>query len=171
MYWDILKAVIFAGCPTALFSFLMVYFAYAKGYLSPEIKMAQAFSKKKHPDGKLSKKHKKGLAFLHSKWVTFGGGYYGLLALITFVYIELEQITMFLIQVTGIQDFIDLLTVNALISMFIDSIMNMVRAAIWFTYWPGIIEMANGAIWLLSSYIGYRLGAIFAQNYALNKLM
>jgi len=170
MYWDILRALAFVGCPIAAFSFLMVYFAYSKGYLAPEVKITDAFNKKVHPNAKLSKKNKKSLAFLHSKWMTFGGGYYGLLALLTFIYIEIKQITQFLLQVTGIQDFIGLLSINALVAMFVDSIMNMVKAAVWFTYWPKVFDMSNGFIWLLTSYLGYRIGAVLAQRHAIKMM-
>ncbi|MFT5756017.1 MAG: hypothetical protein ACI9LM_000729 [Alteromonadaceae bacterium] len=169
MIEDIIKAIFYAGIPLGGFSFLMVYYAYKKGYLSPEITIRNAFKDKHNDDRKLSKKHKKSLVFFHSKWIGFGGGFYGLVALVTFIYIEIKQMVEFLIGVTGVHSFLDLLTLNALIGMFIDSIMNMIKAAIWFTYWPNVFDMSNFFIWILIAYLGYRLGANIAQKQILKQ--
>jgi len=167
MIEDIVKAIFYAGFPIGIFSFLMVFYAYKKGYLSPEMTIKTAFKDKHNDDRQLSKKNKKSLVFFHSKWITFGGGFYGLIALVTFIYIELKQIFEFLINATGLQSFLDLFSISAFIGMFIDSIMNMIKAAIWFTYWPRVFEMSNFFIWVLIAYLGYRVGANLAQKYAL----
>ncbi|MEW6981883.1 hypothetical protein AAD001_04440 [Colwelliaceae bacterium 6471] len=170
MITEVIKAILYAGVPIGVFTFLMVYYAYYKGYLSPDISIRKAFQEKDHADKKLSKKNKKALLFLHSKWLTFGGGFYGLMALLTFIYIEVEQIVNFLIHASGLQDFINLFTLNSLINMIVDSLINMVKAALWFSYWPDIIHISNGFVWLLIVYIGYRAGANLAQRYVLKKL-
>jgi len=167
MIEDIIKAILYAGFPIGCFSFLMVYYAYQKGYLSPEITIRSAFKDKHNDDRQLSKKNKKSLIFLHSKWVGFGGGFYGLVALVTFLYIELKQIVEFFISATGLQSFLNLLSISAFIGMFIDSIMNMIKALVWFVYWPEIFDMSNFFIWVLIAYLGYRLGSYLAQQYAL----
>ncbi len=169
MLIDVIKAILFVGIPIGAFSFLMLYYAYFKGYLSTEVELKYAF---KNPDAQqstLSKKHKKNLVFLHSKWVTFGGGFYGLIALLTFIVIELLQIINFWLSVEGWHDITALFTLNSLISMFIDSLLNMLKAAIWFTYWPSILSTENYIVWILIAYIGYRFGAKFANTYAITK--
>jgi len=168
MNMDLIKAIFYAGLPVQIFTFLMVYYAYHKGYLSSAVKIRDVFKDKKNPDRKLSKTNKKNLLFLHSKWVTFGGGFYGLLSLLTFIYIELEQVVQFLIHATGVQSFIDLLTFDAILGMIIDSFINMIKALLWFNYWPDVFEMQNIAIWFITIYIGYRFGAHLAQRYVLH---
>ena len=168
MLLDALHSILYAGLPVGIFSFLMVYYAYFKGYLSPSMSIKLAFANK-GDDHKLSKKHKKQLQFLHSKWLTFGGGFYGLVALLTFMYIEIEQMVQWLLKATGFQYFLDLLTISTIINMFIESILNMIKAAIWFTYWPDVFDIGNGIVWILAAYIGYRAGAKLAQNYVLKK--
>ncbi|NQZ81134.1 MAG: hypothetical protein HRT52_08985 [Colwellia sp.] len=169
MIEDIIKAIFYAGIPIACFSFLMAYYAYYKGYLSPQVTIRNAFKDKHNDDRLLSKKNKKKLFVFHSKWIGFGGGFYGLVALVTFIYIELKQIVEFLMGATGLQYFLDLFTISAFIGMFIDSIMNMIKAALWFTYWPDIFDMSNFFIWVIIAYLGYRLGVNLAQKYALKK--
>ena len=167
MFFDIVKALLFAGIPIGVFSFLMVYYAYFKNYLSTDVEFKHAFKKKGQAQSTLSKKHKKDLLFLHSKWVTFGGGFYGLVALLTFMVIELLQIVNFLMSVNSLQDITALFSISALISMFVDSLVNMLKAAIWFTYWPDMIDAKNLVVWLLIAYLGYRLGVRLAKYYVL----
>jgi len=163
------KAIILVGIPVGAFSFLMIYYAYLKGYLSTDIEFKDAFNKHNKAHSTLSKKHKKNLLFLHSKWVTFGGGFYGLIALLTFIVIELLQIVNFWLNVTGWQDIAALFSIQALIGMFVDSIVNMVKAAIWFTYWPEVFNTDNFIGWVLVAYLGYRLGAKLAKDYLLKQ--
>jgi len=169
MFIDLIKAILFVGIPVSAFSFLMVYYAYFKGYLSTDIEFKDAFKKNNTAHSTLSKKNKKNLLFLHSKWVTFGGGFYGLIALLTFIVIELLQVTNFWLNVSSWQEVTALFSIQALIGMFVDSILNMIKAAIWFTYWPGILNTSNFISWVIVAYLGYRLGAKFAKDYLLLK--
>lgn len=168
MNMDLVKAIFYACLPVQIFTFLMVYYAYHKGYLTSDVNIRDAFKDKKNPAKKLSKANKKSLLFLHSKWMTFGGGFYGLVALLTFIYIELEQAVQFLIHATGWQSFINLLTFDAIIGMIIDSFINMIKALLWFSYWPDVFDMKNVAIWFIAAYIGYRFGANLAQRYVIH---
>jgi hypothetical protein len=165
---DILQAVIFVGIPVGVFSFLMIYFSYQKGYLSTDIELKDAFKKKNNnAQSSLSRKHKKDLLFLHSKWVTFGGGFYGLIALLTFIVIELTQVVNFLFSITGWHDITALFSFDTLIAMIIDSIKNMIQAAIWFSYWPGKFNTENFIVWILIAYISYRFAAKYAMRYTI----
>ncbi|NQY65671.1 MAG: hypothetical protein HRT38_18620 [Alteromonadaceae bacterium] len=110
------------------------------------------------------------MLFLHYKWITFGGGYYGLVSLLTFIYIELEQCILFVLNATGLQSYLDLFSISAIISMLVESFFNMIKAALWFGYWPDIFVMLNGFVWLVTTYCAYRIGAKLAQRYALKKV-
>ena len=165
--FDILRAILFVGIPVGVFSFLMIYFSYQKGYLSTDVELKDAFKKKNNSQSSLSRKHKKDLLFLHSKWVTFGGGFYGLIALLTFIIIELTQVVNFLFSITGWQDIVALFSLDTLIAMIIDSITNMIKAAIWFSYWPSKFNTENFIVWILIAYISYRFAAKYAMRYTL----
>ena len=167
--YDFLQAIIVAGVPVGFFSFTMIYYAYSRDYLAIDLDIKQAFKKQHSEQSALSKKHKKNLHFFHSKWVTFGGGFYGLIALLTFLVIELSQVYNFFSNLDRWQDVSQLLTLNALISMFVDSIVNMITAAIWFTYWPNELSSLSFWIVILVAYIAYRLAGVLAKNYAINQ--
>ncbi len=164
---DIIKAILFVGIPVGAFSFLMTYFSYQKGYLSTDFEIQEVFKKKNNIETTLSKKNKKELVFFHSKWITFGGGFYGLIALLTFIIIELLQLLNFWLNITGWQDIVALFTVDTVIAMIIDSILNMIKAAIWFTYWPDKLNTDNYLAWILIAYIGYRLAGKYAKAYSI----
>ena len=164
---EAIKALALAGIPVGAFSFLMIYFAYKKGYLSTDVEFKHAFKNTNDEQSTLSKKHKKSLQFFHSKWVTFGGGFYGLIALATFIVIELSQIVNFWLNVRSMSDITDLFSITALIGMFVDSILNMIKAALWFTYWPSELGSNHFIIWVLAAYLSYRIGAKYAKYYVL----
>ncbi|MBA6258052.1 MULTISPECIES: hypothetical protein [unclassified Colwellia] len=162
---DVLQAILFVGIPVGVFSFLMIYFSYQKGYLSTDFELKDAFKKNNNTGSSLSRKHKKELLFLHSKWVTFGGGFYGLIALLTFLIIELTQVVNFLFSITGWQDIVALFSFDTLIVMIIDSITNMVQAIIWFTYWSDKFDTENFIVWIFIAYISYRFSEKYAMRY------
>jgi hypothetical protein len=162
---DIIQAILFVGIPVGVFSFLMIYFSYHKGYLSTDIELKDVFKKNSTSGSSLSRKHKKELLFLHSKWVTFGGGFYGLIALLTFIVIELTQVFNFLFSITGWQSITALFSIDTLIAMIIDSITNMVQAALWFRYWPDKFNTDNYIVWILIAYIAYRFAEKYAMRY------
>ncbi|TPH12096.1 hypothetical protein [Litorilituus lipolyticus] len=165
MLIDMIKAVLFVGLPVGVFSYVMMYYAYKNGYLTTDIAIEDAFKKHNQEYVSLSRKNKKELRYFHSKWISFGGGFYGLVALLTFIIIELLQFTNFWLGVTGWHDVAALFTLDSLINMFIDAIKNMVAAAVWFTYWPDVFDTPNFIAWILVAYAGYRLGANFAKKH------
>ena len=160
-----IKAVLFVGLPVGVFSYVMMYYAYKNGYLTTDIAIEDAFKKQNQEYVSLSRKNKKELRYFHSKWISFGGGFYGLVALLTFIIIELLQFTNFWLGVTGWHDVVGLFTLDSLINMFVDAIKNMVAAALWFTYWPDVFDTPNFIAWILVAYAGYRLGANYAKKY------
>jgi len=170
MFIDSVRALAFLGLPLGIFTFFMAYYAYYKGYISHEHSVKSAFRTKKDPSNTFHKKNKHTLLFLHSKWVSFGGGFYGLVALLTFIYIELKQAFDFFINATGLQYFIDFISISSLVGMIVDSFVNMIKALLWFSYWPDVFSMGNQFIWGIIAYICYRAGAKLAQVYAANKL-
>jgi hypothetical protein len=41
----------------------------------------------------------------------------------------------------------------------------MIKALLWFSYWPDVFNMNHTVIWFVAAYIGYRIGANLAQRY------
>jgi len=161
---DALQAALMAFLPIALLTFAITHFSFRNGDIGIND------DKKDDWDifGKKQAKSQKGEApvannYLHKKWVSFGGGFYGLMALITFFVIELRETLGFIESIEGWHTITNLLNIGSMVDLVIASIMNFVTAMIWFTYWPDTIDMTNGWIWLGMAYGGYHFGRKFAE--------
>lgn len=155
MVIDMLLALVVAFVPMAAISFAMFYLV--DRHVQPE--------EEENGDEPATIRHRS-LGLVHSKWVSFGGGFYGLAALITFIAIEAGEIISFLASATGFQYFIDAISFSMLVAVFMESIRNMITALVWFTYWPDQINIGNGWIWLIMAYAGYRTGALLSNHLA-----
>lgn len=93
--------------------------------------------------------------FLHSKWVEFGGGFYGVVAFYTYLLIELGEVKDFF---AGLANLLNQSLVGLLVNFFIQSIMNFVIAITWPVYWLSRIHSEQW-LWVIGAYGGYWLGA------------
>ncbi|MFT6732749.1 MAG: hypothetical protein ACJAS9_000931 [Polaribacter sp.] len=153
---EVIRAIFFAGLPTAVITFLMVFFAIKRGYVELGEDLDEL--KKRKKQAKISKTEFK-VNLVHSKWLYFGGGYYGLMALTTYAHVEFMEIYDFFGNFSSIANFIDKISFGAFIRLIIDSFMNLIPAFTWFLYWPKIIVMHSGWYWLGASYVGYHIGS------------
>ena len=71
----------------------------------------------------------------------------------------------FLFSITGWQSITALFSLDTLIAMIIDSIKNMVQAALWFSYWPDKFNTDNYIVWIVVAYIAYRFSEKYAMRY------
>ncbi len=160
---DLLKAFLLAFLPIGGLTFLVTYLSYRNGFVRPEDDLKDEWDISAHGDDDEGWDNKPSNNFIHQKWLSFGGGYYGLMALLTFTVIEAQQIYSFATNFPGWQAMLDLLNVQDLVDIFVSQIMNLVDAFIWFIYWPDRIYMHNGWVWLGLSYAGYFVGSRLAR--------
>lgn len=160
--FEIIKAIFMAGIPTAILTFIMIFYAIKRGYI--EINEAVDSLKKRKKQAKKDKEEFK-VNPVHQKWLYFGGGYYGLMALGTYIHVEALEVINFFGNYSSFSNILDQMSINAVIHLIIESFMNLIPAFTWFLYWPDLIVMHNGWYWLLASYIGYQLGAFSARWY------
>jgi hypothetical protein len=157
---DIVQALLIAGLPIAVLAFLMTYLSYRNGDIEPEDDQKDEWGLSADwddIDGMLDDDRPSN-NYVHKKWLSFGGGYYGLVALLTLVFIEGRELyNLFLIR----EQLPELLAApdrHAVAEIIESQVMNMVDAFIWFQFWPNEIEMRNGWVWLGVSYAGYYSG-------------
>jgi hypothetical protein len=86
----------------------------------------------------------------------------------TFFAIEIQEVINFIASIEGFHTITNLMSFASLIKLFVASFMNFVAAIIWFTYWPGQIDMSNGWVWLDMSYAGYHFGRSFVEKQLLS---
>jgi len=95
---------------------------------------------------------------LHSKWMQFGGGFYGVVAVFTYLLIELAEVRDF------VANFADLFRgglIGMVVNFFIESLRNFIAAIAWPAYWLGRIS-GDPWMWVLGAYGGYWLGSKLA---------
>lgn len=99
-----------------------------------------------------------------SKWVAFGGGFYGVMAVMTYVVVEFNEVVDLLTSEATLMATIAELGVGDLINFFINSIMNFVAAITWPVYWMNKVEGHSIWVWFLVVYAGYAVGQFLAKN-------
>jgi hypothetical protein len=164
MILDILKAIIIAGIPVALVSYfftkLTMKKAPVKAKNSKELKIELKNTQVEKDEEDNFFTH-----MLHKKWMHFGGGFYGVLVFITYIHIEIYQVIDFAKNFTGFQDFINSIGFSMIINFFLEAIMNMVSAFLWFIYWNKYLEIGVFWVWIVVVFIAHTV----ATKYALNK--
>ena len=159
---EIIRAIFIGAIPTLIITFAMVFFALRRGYIETGESLASLKKKRKQ-----AKKEKQDFKVnpIHSKWLYFGGGYYGLMALSTYIHVEFIEVYDFFAAYTSFADLLDKISFGALIKLVIESFLNLIPAFTWFLYWPKVIIMHNGWYWLAASYGGYYVGEILGRYF------
>jgi hypothetical protein len=100
----------------------------------------------------MSKKDEGGGGAVGKLWRKHGGGYYALLAVGTFMYLEFTNLTSSIQAASGIRDFL----VSELLTFLIESIINTLMASFWPIMWYS--WMGTEALYWIGG--GYALWAI-----------
>lgn len=162
MISEIFTAFFKAGLPVGVAAYLLVWWALRNGYLSGvenvreierEVKRL-AKDKESKPEGDL----------VHRKWLAMGGGFYGVVAVLTWVFIELGEILDFITSFESFDALIQSLSVGTLINMFIEAIKNSFLAIAWPVYWLTDIPSNHIWIWFIVAYGAYWLGSTLAAR-------
>ena len=101
---------------------------------------------------------------LISKWVAFGGGFYGVMAVLTYAVVECQEIYAFF---TSEQSFLATLYAvgfGDVFDLFLNSIFNFITAIIWPVFWMKRIEVFPVWIWFLVVYSGFLVGQYIAKT-------
>ena len=157
MLIDLINAFFVAGLPMFILSFTLVSWALHGGQLAGEtVKQLQGgilSLSKAHKDKDNS--HKADPALRH--WFRFGGGFYGLVALYTWLLIEADDLLGFFGGLANIA--INLnpgALLGLLIELFVESLVNFVVAIAWPSYW--LNDWSSPWLLLAAAYAGYWLG-------------
>lgn len=183
MIGESIRAILLGGLPVAVFTFLVLQWSIASGRLevfadSQELQKQFKDRKKARAEKKKTEKAAKtsgvsatgpqtgkldkpafykdlGRDFFHNKIMFFGGGFYGMMALLTYGIVEVGEIWQFLGVVFTPGQWFDHLGFDLIIGFIVNSIINLVRAFTWFVTLPDYVTVNNGWIWLLAAYVGY----------------
>lgn len=175
MVIEIVRACVFGALPITLFTFLILQWSIASGRLSrfdseeslhrQYKKQSKAARKSKGDKGTDPKGEDKPLFheraagdFFHNKVTFFGGGYYGTMAVLTYILIEAVEVWQFLLRFADPSNWVNNFGFDLIVEFFINSLTNLIAAFVWFNSLPDYIDINNGFIWLGASYLGYLAG-------------
>jgi hypothetical protein len=155
--------------PIGALSFAMVWWALLRGYLKDTSgvdalrKEIKALTKEKSRNKKEKKPQAK-TDPVHDKWLRFGGGFYGLVALYTYGLVEFREVRDFIAGFGGISEFLSQLNFDMFINLFIDALTNFITAIAWPMYWMSDISSDRIWLWFIIAYGGYWAGMKLALH-------
>lgn len=113
---------------------------------------------------KKKKKRKTGNHVL-DQWLYFGGGYYGTVAFLIFVKIELTQFFDFISDIDGMMTYFANFGIGDIVAFFIDQLMNVISAFIWpVSYLQRYDSIFHFIIMVVITYFAYQKGCQFARK-------
>ena len=178
MELELIRAALLGAAPVAFFTFLILQWSITSGRLSrfDDEKDLQRQYKARSRAAKASRKarkagrdaaaaqpdydqplfHKRAVGdIFHNKVMFFGSGFYGTMAVLTYILIEILEIWTFLVGMLSPTTWIDKIGLDLVIDFFVNSLTNLVAAFVWFATLPEYINIDNGFIWLAAAYLGY----------------
>lgn len=164
---DLFRASLVLGLPLMALTFAMVWWSLYRGIVE-NTDNVKALSEEIEAFGKRRSKQKKKdrMNPLHHRWFSFGGGFYGLAALYTYVVIEFDEVLDF---IGSLPDMVMRFDVGILVNFFVESIQNFITAIIWPLYWMKQAYSGRFWVWMLVAYVGYWIGLKLAQAVAVRQ--
>ena len=86
-------------------------------------------------------------------WRKHGGGYYALLAVGTFVYLEIRSLAESFGESEGVQDFVESEIVETIVTFGIETVINTFLAGIWPFMWINWMGVGVALAWALGGYL------------------
>ncbi len=85
-------------------------------------------------------------------WRKHGGGYYALVAVGTFVYMEIQSLVDSFFEASGFRDFVESELIEAIITFGFETLINTFLAGIWPFMWISWMGLATAAAWGVGGY-------------------
>jgi hypothetical protein len=191
MLAELFRAVLMAGVPVALASYLLVWWALREGYVGSANSLKDVeqsiklLSKEKSAARKRERKNRKhakrgraaGVAPslersvsgqtmnpFHGKWLAFGGGFYGVVGLLTYAVVELRELRDFFLGFESLSALFAHFGLDMLIGILIGAVKNFAAAIAWPLYWLADIHSNYVWIWFIVAYAAYWAGARLAVH-------
>ena len=157
----ILTAAFKLGLPVLVLSWLLFSWLYREGKLEIHADRKKTAENVKKMKKTSKQKGNGGQNYLYDKWMWFGSGFYGLAALWTFIVIELADMANFVFNFPGLDSLLAKGVVNALVTILLNQLENILNAFIWFNYWSDGWPLT----WFLIAYLSYLGGIELAKRY------
>lgn len=166
MIQEIFIAALKAGLPVGLASYALVLWALKKDHLGSVVSVRGMEKEIKRLNR--DKESKKSADPVHRKWLAFGGGFYGVVGLLTYAVVEMGEVRDFFTQFTSIGDLIARISPDMFIRLIIDAFKNFIVAIAWPVFWLSEIRSNHVWVWFVVAYAAYWAGARLALRQAMN---
>ncbi len=160
MILEILKALVLAGVPVGVTAGLLTWWALRNGYLR-EVEGVRDVEREIKRLGK-DKEQRKQSDYVQRKWLALGGGFYGVVAFLTWVVIESRDLWGFFSSFDGFAALLDALSIKTLVGLFVEAIKNSFFAIAWPVYWMQDFRGQHLWAWFVAAYAGYWAGSRLA---------
>lgn len=158
---SLFRAILTLGLPVAAITFGLVGWAIRAGVLDSHENMDSLRKSIRGLRKRESGKRRK-INPVHDKWLKFGGGFYGVVALYTYFLIEWDDFWTF---VKGLGHLVLRLDIGVLVNFLVNSITNFVGAIAWPAYWAQRASSQVFWVWILLAYGAYWLGMTLALRH------
>jgi len=168
MAQDLFEIFYSLAVPVGILSFLLMYWSLKSGRLKGEgdnkaLKAEMQALKATRKDKKSKSRNP-----VHNKWMKFGGGFYGAVALYTFFLIEIGEIRQFINGYEGVDAMMASLgntsVVDVLVRFVVNSLINFGKALGWPGYWVNGQRGEAIALGFLLVYGAYWAGLKLARR-------
>ncbi len=163
---EIINSVLMSGIPILLVTFGLFAWVYKTVAISSENDPIEQLNNKLEELSASEPKSHKPSNFVMDKWIEFGGGYYGVMALVTFFHAEFYDGMEIIAELSQIDSQGSLLNgfINFALEFFVESFSNIIVAFTWWNYWDDILPIEKGFIWLIVTYVAYLTGEWLAKR-------
>ena len=158
---ELLWASLALGLPVAAMSWYLARRLYRSGKLSINDDL-RAVRKNIGKIRRKDKNHSQQANFLEKRWMKFGGGFYGITAVTTWLIIELGETMQFIVNFPGVSAILGNGIGSFIFNFFVNQLQNFLTALLWFTYWGD--DGRNVIIWIAVPYVAYLAGIFFARK-------
>ena len=161
---EFVEAALWLGIPMLGMSWFLFSWLYNDGNVDRKADQKstkaqlKSFGKTFKKEGKSSDQSQ--VAYVYKRWAAFGGGFYGLAALWTFVVVEVSDAISFVFRFPGFAELFEDGIISFVVELLVSQVGNVVSAFVWFAYWPSETMI----LWVLVAYVGYRLGMELAKQ-------
>lgn len=161
MLAEFLRATLELGLPVAALSWLLFYRLYSRGELARDADR-KAISTSLKEIRKATKQSKAPAdSVLHSKWMKFGGGFYGTAALWTLIVIEASGVAGVLAHPSSLEAMFNNGFASFIAYWVSSQVSTFVQALVWFAWWPA--KGGNSLVWGVVAYAAYIAGLNVAR--------
>ncbi len=159
---EIIEAVLKAALPLGVLSYFLFRWSLKAGRLEGAGDRKAFKAEMKAMKKSAKKKKAKSRNPVHNKWMKFGGGFYGLVGLWTFMVVEVKEVYDFATGYRGVDGLVETLSATSFVGLavefLVNSFQNFITAIVWPAYWPDVLDSERIWLWLITAYTGYWLG-------------